>query len=238
MQYRTRGSQVSRLLSSETLSSRARQPPTEWWISQPADNLAAAGAVSHQESASYKQALRSPQAEQWKAAMEIEYDALTSRETWRLVPRPARRKLVDSKWVYNLKRNPDRHGSIARYKARLVARGFTQEHGVDYHETFAPTVKVVSRPSESSWHWRRHGALRLGCVEQMDVVTAFLEADIAEDIYMRQPSGPASRGAGVFLLPASLAWDFRLFGAQPLVSQISEVATMGEQGVEDAVCLL
>ena len=164
-------------------SSRARQPPTEWWISQPAVNLAAAaGAVPHQEPASYKQALRSPQAEQWKAAMETEYDALTSRKTWRLVPRPAGRKLVDSKWVFKLKRNPD--GSIARYKARLVARGFTQEHGVDYQETFAPTVKVAAiriiLALAAHFDWD---------VEQMDVVTAFLEADIAEDIYMRQPEG-------------------------------------------------
>ena len=94
----------------------------------------------------------------------------------------AGRKLVDSKWVYKLKRNPD--GSIARYKARLVARGFTQEHGANYQETFAPTVKVAAiriiLALAAHFDWD---------VEQMDVVTAFLEADIAEDIYMRQPEG-------------------------------------------------
>jgi hypothetical protein len=63
-----------------------------------------------------------------------------------------------------------------------VARGFTQEKGVDYHETFAPTVRVISIRTllalapYSDWE-----------VEQLDVVTAFLETDIEEEIYMKQP---------------------------------------------------
>jgi hypothetical protein len=99
-----------------------------------------------------------------------------------LVPFPADRKLVDSKWVFKLKR--DANGQIARYKARLVARGFTQEKGVDYHETFAPTVRVISiRTLLALAAYEDWG------VEQLDVVTAFLEADIEEEIYMRQPEG-------------------------------------------------
>jgi hypothetical protein len=91
---------------------------------------------------SYKQALRSSQSGEWEAAIKIGYDSLVSRETWILVPCPAGRKLVDSKWVF--KHNRDGNGQIARYKARLVARGFTLEDGEDYHETFAPALGVIS----------------------------------------------------------------------------------------------
>jgi hypothetical protein len=130
----------------------------------------------------FKQAPRSPQSGEWEAAIKSEYDSLVSRKTWKLVPCPAGRKLVDSKWVFKLKR--DANGQIARYKARLVARGFTQEKGVDYHETFAPTVRIISirtllaLAACNDWE-----------VEQLDVVTAFLEADIEEETYMMQPEG-------------------------------------------------
>jgi hypothetical protein len=135
-----------------------------------------------QEPVSYKQALRSPQSEEWEAAIKSEYDSLVSRKTWTFVPCPAGRKLVDSKWVIKLKR--DANGQIARYKARLVARGFTQDKGVDYHETFALTMRVISirtllaLATYNDWE-----------VEQLDMVTAFLEADIEEEIYMRKPEG-------------------------------------------------
>jgi hypothetical protein len=89
---------------------------------------------------------------------------------------------VDSKWVFKLKR--DANGHIARCKARLVARRFTQGHGVDYHETFAPTVKVIS-----IWTLLLLVAYNDSEVEQLDTVTAFLEADIEEEISMRQPEG-------------------------------------------------
>jgi hypothetical protein len=114
--------------------------------------------------------------------MKSEYDSLISWKTWTLVSCPAGCKLVDSKWVFKLKR--DANGLITRYIARLVARGFTQEKGVDSHETFAPTVRVISiRMLLALVAYNDYE------VEQLDVVTAFLEADIEEEIYMRQPEG-------------------------------------------------
>lgn len=75
----------------------------------------------------------------WQQAMQDEFDALQKQRTWHLVPLPPNRNLVGCKWVYRLKRNPD--GSVARYKAKLVAKGFSQEAGLDYAETFSPVVK-------------------------------------------------------------------------------------------------
>ena len=72
--------------------------------------------------------------------MDVEYTAFIQRETWTLVPRPIDANVVSCKWVYSLKYNPD--GSIARYKARLVARGFSQAYGLDYHETFLPVARL------------------------------------------------------------------------------------------------
>jgi hypothetical protein len=128
------------------------------------------------------QALRSPQSGKGETAIKSEYDSLVSWKTWTLVLCSAGRKFVDSKWVFKLKR--DANGQITRYKARLVARGLTHEKGVGYHDTFAPTVRVIcirtllALVAYDDWE-----------VEQLDVVTAFLEADIEEIIYMRQVEG-------------------------------------------------
>ena len=78
----------------------------------------------------------------WKEAMDLEYAAFIQRETWMLVPWPTDANVVSCKWVYSLKYHPD--GSIARYKACLVARGFSQAYGLDYHETFSPVARLNS----------------------------------------------------------------------------------------------
>ncbi|XP_074356820.1 uncharacterized protein LOC141696596 [Apium graveolens] len=78
----------------------------------------------------------------WLAAMKLELHALESNHTWELVPKPAHTHIVDCKWLFKVKYNSD--GTVERYKARLVARGFTQTFGLDYFETFAPVAKMTT----------------------------------------------------------------------------------------------
>jgi hypothetical protein len=78
----------------------------------------------------------------WHAAMTEEFTALQQTRTWNLVPRPPDVNIVGSKWVFKTKQLPD--GSVDKYKARLVARGFTQQHNIDYGDTFIPAVKPAT----------------------------------------------------------------------------------------------
>ena len=92
---------------------------------------------------SLSDAMRSPDAECWKAAAQSEMDSLNKENTWILVDKlPPGKNLVSNKWVFTHKR--DGTGKIVRYKARLVARGFSQRHGVNYAEVFAPVVRYGS----------------------------------------------------------------------------------------------
>ena len=74
--------------------------------------------------------------------MHDEIQALTSNNTWSLVPKPADKNIVGSKWVFRIKRTPN--GTIEHYKARLVAKGYIQEYGIDYEETFALVAWLTS----------------------------------------------------------------------------------------------
>jgi hypothetical protein len=78
----------------------------------------------------------------WRAAMEEEYGAFISNGTWELVPRPQGSNVVTGKWVFMHKLRAD--GTLDRYKARWVLRGFTQQSGVDYDKTFSPVVKPAT----------------------------------------------------------------------------------------------
>jgi hypothetical protein len=96
--------------------------------------------------------------------------------------RPEGKSVVTSRWIFKIKHAAD--GSIEKYKARFMARGFSQKEGVDYEETFAPVARyasiraVISIASEMGWR-----------IHQMDVKTAFLNGVIEEEVYIEQPQG-------------------------------------------------
>ncbi|KAL0539470.1 hypothetical protein IC582_023682 [Cucumis melo] len=114
--------------------------------------------------------------------MEEEYSALLKENTWSLVPPSPSQNVVGSKWVFRLKRHID--GSILRYKARMVAKGFHQHPGVDFFEMFNPVIKastirvVLSIAVTNGWLLR-----------QLDFNNAFLNGHLEENVYMMQPPG-------------------------------------------------
>ena len=119
--------------------------------------------------------------------MKSETNSIHHNHTWELVELPVGRNLLPCKWVsrYKYLSNLDK----PKYKSRLVAKGFKQEHGVDYEEIFSHVVKMTTL------------RLLLGVVatedlmlEQLDVKTTFLHGDLEEDIYMSQPVGFSATG--------------------------------------------
>ncbi|KAK2574783.1 hypothetical protein KPH14_013025, partial [Odynerus spinipes] len=118
----------------------------------------------------------------WKEAMDEEIDSLLKNDTWEIVPAPQDRKPVSCKWVYKIKRNAE--GKIERYKARLVARGFSQKYGTDYDEVFAPVVRQTTFRTLLTIAGKESMI-----VKHYDAKTAFLNGQLKETIYMTQPEG-------------------------------------------------
>jgi len=109
--------------------------------------------------------------------MQEEYSSIMKNDVWEVVPRPEGKSVVTSRWLYKVKHAAD--GSIEKFKARFVARGFSQVEGVDYEETFAPVARytsirsIISIAAEMGWK-----------IHQMDVKTTFLNGFIQEEVYI------------------------------------------------------
>jgi hypothetical protein len=118
--------------------------------------------------------------QRWKSAMDSEFGALLKNQTWHLVPPKSGVNAIDCKWVYKIKKKSS--GSINRYKAQLVAKGFKQCYGIDYEDTFNHVVKettiriVLSIANSKGWSLR-----------QLDVQNAFLDGVLEEEVYIKQP---------------------------------------------------
>lgn len=131
---------------------------------------------------SFKQAMSSTAKDKWLEAMNDELKSMDKNEVWDLVERPKGVNIVTNRWVLRIKRNTS--GAIDRYRARLVARGFTQVHGIDYNETFAPVVNTCTVRLLLAYAVKRNLHLR-----GFDVKTAFLYGELNEQVYMEQPEG-------------------------------------------------
>lgn len=114
--------------------------------------------------------------------MSEEIAALERNNTWTLVNKPKTEPVISCKWVYKIKR--DHSGNILKYKSRLVARGFTQKYGVNYFDTYAPVVRnstvrmLMALAVENDYY-----------IDQIDVKNAYINSDLHETIYMKQPEG-------------------------------------------------
>lgn len=122
-----------------------------------------------------EEALARSDREQWKRAMISEYKSLGENETWSLVDLPEGKRPVDCRWIFKTKKNITTNAIT--YKARLVVRGFSQQKGIDYEETYSPVVKYTSVRFLIAIAAKMNLRIR-----QLDAVTAFLNGDLKEDI--------------------------------------------------------
>jgi hypothetical protein len=130
-----------------------------------------------------RDALKRPDADLWYQAAVKEMEAHIENGTWELVKLPPGRKAIGSQWVFKVKRNAD--GSVERYKARVVAQGFSQRPGVDFDETFTPTTKwaalrvIFALAALEDWE-----------LESVDISNAYLNSELKDiEVYMCQPEG-------------------------------------------------
>nr|GEZ74319.1 retrovirus-related Pol polyprotein from transposon TNT 1-94 [Tanacetum cinerariifolium] len=128
---------------------------------------------------SYKEALTQSC---WIEAMQEEVNEFERLKVWELVPHPDKFMVITLKWIYNVKL--DELGGILKNKACLVARGYRQEEGIDFEESFAPVARL-----EAIWIFLAYTAHKNMVVCQMDVKTAFLNGNLRGEVYVSQPDG-------------------------------------------------
>ena len=114
--------------------------------------------------------------------MDEEIECIEKNQTWELVDVPKDKDVISVKWIYKTKQDAD--GNMQKQKSRMVARGFTQQLGIDSNETFAPVAHidivrtVLAIAAHNKWH-----------VHQMDVKSKFLNGYLEEEVYVEQPQG-------------------------------------------------
>ncbi|KAL1225866.1 Retrovirus-related Pol polyprotein from transposon TNT 1-94 [Cardamine amara subsp. amara] len=126
--------------------------------------------------------MSTPDASLWKEAINSEIDSIMQNHTWIITDLPQGFRALGCKWIFKTKLKTD--GLIDKYKARLVVQGFRQKEGLDFFDTYSPVTRITSIRMLIGI-----SALRGLEIHQMDVKTAFLNGDLEEEIYMKQPEG-------------------------------------------------
>ena len=152
-------------------STRIRKPTGEWWKGQ---NLLSRALISQEVPTTYKNATSPENVDFWQSAIDREHDCLARNKTWSYNDYSPGMKILPCRYVFKVKEN--------KPKVRLVALGCRQMYGIDYNETFAPVVTMTT--IRTILAVTAHLDLEL---EKMDVVTAFLNGDLEEDIFMAVP---------------------------------------------------
>ena len=175
-------------------STRNRHQTRPFWeattLSDPPEESILASALlvtEDYEPRTYKQATTCSDSAKWLQAMKEELDILKEQDVWTVVPTPQNRNIVGCRWVYKIKR--DAMGNIIRYKARLVAQGYSQQPGTDFDEIFSPVVRYDSLRLliALSFHFN-------WLPDQLDIKGAFLYGYLQDEIYMALPVGYEQAG--------------------------------------------
>lgn len=144
---------------------------------------------------SFREAIQSTDREEWVKAMSLEMESLIDKQVFDLCPLPKGKKAIGCRWAF--KKKLKINGDVEKLKARLVAKGYLQRKGLDYHETYAPSTRqetirlVLSHMAREAWE-----------SQQLDVMTAFLNSVLKEEVYLKQPEG--------FIDKAHPDWVWRL----------------------------
>src|ERR1700722_7392998 len=139
------------------------------------------------EPRSLSEALRGPNAAEWDRAWNDELAVLNKLHTWKLVPRPPNKPVIPCRAILKEKKGPD--GQIIKRKVRLVAGGHKQTKGIDYDETFAVAAKVPSIRVVLAYAAQRDWE-----IHHIDIIAAYLNADIDCEVYMEAPQGVLKEG--------------------------------------------
>ena len=153
-----------------------------WEVQEEDWGMAAVMDAAEDLNPTYEETKKRPDWPKWKEALQAELRSLEANKTWSIVERPKDTNVVSSKWVLRIKKNAA--GEIEKYKARLVARGFTQIHGVDYYETYTPVARLASfrillaMANRNGW-----------AADSFDFDSAYLNSVLSDDevIYLEQP---------------------------------------------------